>query len=133
MYAAPLAWVNVTVYDYRGHLQTGQMPLAMWTYAEDPHAEDVNMLNPMGTAVANPEKSHATLLTIGFPTYNEGRPVCYPKLDEVSACIALVWMERPGFMQGGGGNERKGASVGPQAALEDCTFPGTHPSSVTGK
>ncbi|CAN7985181.1 unnamed protein product [Ixodes pacificus] len=82
LYAAPLAWVNVTVYDFRGYLRFGCVDLSMWTYADEPHAEEMDLLHPMGTAVFNPEAHHATMLTIQFEPYHPSHPVRYPMLDE---------------------------------------------------
>ncbi|KAL1454700.1 hypothetical protein MTO96_043707, partial [Rhipicephalus appendiculatus] len=84
LFAAPLAWGNVTAYDYRGVLRSGTKELSLWAYAEDPQADEMTMLNPMGTAVANPDRRQATHLTISFHLYDERRLVCFPKLDEAS-------------------------------------------------
>lgn len=88
VYASPLAWANVTAYDYRGALRSGSMELCLWAYAEDPQAEESAMLNPLGTAVANPDRLRATLLLLAFHTYDTSRLVCFPKLDEILECAA---------------------------------------------
>ncbi|XP_064460936.1 phosphatidylinositol 4,5-bisphosphate 3-kinase catalytic subunit beta isoform-like isoform X2 [Ornithodoros turicata] len=87
-YASPLAWVNATVYDFRGHLRSGYLRLAMWTYAEDLHAEDVDMLNPLGTVVANPDPGRPSVITISFPKYSAVHSVQYPQLAEILECAA---------------------------------------------
>lgn len=94
LFAAPLAWANVTTYDYRSVLRSGTMELSLWTYAEDPQADEPFMLNPMGTAVANPDRRQATLLTLCFHTYDASRLVCFPKLDEILECAASCVKEQ---------------------------------------
>ncbi|KAG0423968.1 hypothetical protein HPB47_000265, partial [Ixodes persulcatus] len=100
LYAAPLAWVNVTVYDFRGYLRFGCVDLSMWTYADEPHAEEMDLLHPMGTAVFNPEAHHATLLTIQFEPYHPSHPVRYPMLDEILECAASCVKEKSTYLQG---------------------------------
>lgn len=91
LYAAPLAWVNTTTYDFRGHMRSGDLSLNMWTYDEDLNAEDVDMLNPLGTVVANPETGKPTVITISFQKYHATQAVQYPQLDEIieraAACV----------------------------------------------
>lgn len=58
----PLAWVNMSVFDYKNQLKTGAMTLYMWTYAEDMQNED--LLNPLGTIVPNPNTDQCAALTI---------------------------------------------------------------------
>lgn len=100
LYAAPLAWVNVTAYDFRGALRSGSMELSLWAYAEDPQAEEQAMLNPLGTAVANPDCQRATLLKLAFHTYDASRPVCFPKLDEILECAASCVKEKSASLHG---------------------------------
>lgn len=94
LFAAPLAWGNVTAYDYRGVLRSGIKELSLWAYADDPQADEPAMLNPMGTAVANPDRRQATLLTLCFHSYDDRRLVCFPKLDEILECAASCVKEQ---------------------------------------
>lgn len=61
----PIAWANMSVYDFKGQLRTGAMTLYMWTYAEDVMSDEV--LHPLGTTVSNPNTGYATALTVVFP------------------------------------------------------------------
>ncbi|KAL3181548.1 hypothetical protein MRX96_040708 [Rhipicephalus microplus] len=90
----PLAWGNVTTYDYRGVLRSGTKELSLWAYADDPQADEPAMLNPMGTAVSNPDRRQATHLILSFHSYDDRRLVCFPKLDEILECAASCVKEQ---------------------------------------
>ncbi|XP_075746816.1 phosphatidylinositol 4,5-bisphosphate 3-kinase catalytic subunit beta isoform-like [Rhipicephalus microplus] len=94
LFAAPLAWGNVTTYDYRGVLRSGMKELSLWAYADDPQADEPAMLNPMGTAVSNPDRRQATHLILSFHSYDDRRLVCFPKLDEILECAASCVKEQ---------------------------------------
>lgn len=100
LFAAPLAWANVTAYDYRGVLRSGPMELSLWAYADDPQADEPAMLNPLGTAVANPDRRQATLLLLTFHAYDASRLVCFPKLDEILECAASCVKEQGSSVHG---------------------------------
>eukprot|EP00052_Salpingoeca_macrocollata_P004776 m.43448 g.43448 ORF g.43448 m.43448 type:complete len:1025 (+) comp14443_c0_seq1:121-3195(+) len=61
----PLAWVNVTVFDYRRCLRTGTMQLVTWPYPDTESA----LFNPLGTTVTNPQRNENSVLFIGFEPY----------------------------------------------------------------
>lgn len=67
MFMNPLAWVNTTVYDFKSQLKSGSVTLNMWTYAEDSQSDD--MLQYLGTVVANTSVDHATALSLTFRRY----------------------------------------------------------------
>ncbi|XP_075746884.1 phosphatidylinositol 4,5-bisphosphate 3-kinase catalytic subunit beta isoform-like isoform X2 [Rhipicephalus microplus] len=94
LFAAPLAWGNVTTYDYRGVLRSDTKELSLWAYADDPQADEPAMLNPMGTAVSNPDRRQATHLILSFHSYDDRRLVCFPKLDEILECAASCVKEQ---------------------------------------
>ncbi|ERL86797.1 hypothetical protein D910_04202 [Dendroctonus ponderosae] len=77
----PIAWANMSVYDYKGQLRTGAMTLYMWTYAEDVMSDEV--LHPLGTTVSNPNTGYATALTLVFRSFSEEKVIVYPSNDEV--------------------------------------------------
>uniref|UniRef100_A0A8B9JB66 phosphatidylinositol-4,5-bisphosphate 3-kinase n=1 Tax=Astyanax mexicanus TaxID=7994 RepID=A0A8B9JB66_ASTMX len=76
----PIAWVNTMVFDYRGHLKTGDIILHTWSSFPDELEE---MLNPIGTIQTNPYTENATALQISFPEYSQC-PVVFPPFDKVS-------------------------------------------------
>ncbi|KAA0702252.1 Phosphatidylinositol 4,5-bisphosphate 3-kinase catalytic subunit beta isoform [Triplophysa tibetana] len=74
----PIAWVNTMVFDYRGHLKTGDIVLHCWSSFPDELEE---MLNPIGTIQTNPYTENATELHISFPQYST-QPVVFPPFDK---------------------------------------------------
>jgi phosphatidylinositol-4,5-bisphosphate 3-kinase catalytic subunit alpha/beta/delta len=61
----PLSWVNTSIYDFKGQLQSGANTLYMWP--EDLQVENSDIMRPLGTVVANPDTMEATSLSIAFP------------------------------------------------------------------
>ncbi|XP_077283888.1 phosphatidylinositol 3-kinase 92E [Arctopsyche grandis] len=81
LYVNPLAWVNMSVFDYKNQLKTGGMTLYMWTYAEDMQNED--LLNPLGTIVPNPNTDQCAVLTIECSNYSQEHTILFPPDDVV--------------------------------------------------
>uniref|UniRef100_A0A8C3TWN8 Phosphatidylinositol 4,5-bisphosphate 3-kinase catalytic subunit beta isoform n=1 Tax=Catharus ustulatus TaxID=91951 RepID=A0A8C3TWN8_CATUS len=75
----PVAWVNTMVFDYKGHLRSGELVLHSWSSFPDELEE---MLNPMGTVQTNPYTENATALHIRFQEYSK-QPVNYPPFDKI--------------------------------------------------
>ncbi|XP_016887681.1 phosphatidylinositol 4,5-bisphosphate 3-kinase catalytic subunit beta isoform isoform X2 [Cynoglossus semilaevis] len=75
----PIAWVNTMVFDYKGHLKTGDINLHCWSSFPDELEE---MLNPIGTVQTNPYTENATALCIHFPEYSS-HPVVFPPFDKI--------------------------------------------------
>ncbi|EGD81356.1 phosphoinositide 3-kinase [Salpingoeca rosetta] len=73
----PLAWVNVSILDFKASLRQGQMQLTTWQYDdEEPEKllqSDDNAQNklfyPLGTTITNPIKNATPMLTIEFDSY----------------------------------------------------------------
>nr|XP_018902794.1 PREDICTED: LOW QUALITY PROTEIN: phosphatidylinositol 4,5-bisphosphate 3-kinase catalytic subunit delta isoform [Bemisia tabaci] len=61
----PLYWVNTTIYDY----------------ADDTLSED--SLNPLGSAVSNPNIEHCPALTISFQKYDGDSIIMYPNVEKL--------------------------------------------------
>ena len=57
----PIAWINTSVFDFRGYLRSGKQFLKTWPYK----SELDELLNPLGTTMLNPETSHP-VLTVEF-------------------------------------------------------------------
>ncbi|XP_076360184.1 phosphatidylinositol 4,5-bisphosphate 3-kinase catalytic subunit beta isoform-like isoform X4 [Tachypleus tridentatus] len=81
LYVNPIAWVNTTVYDFKNILKTGTVTLHMWWYSYELQNDD--LLNPLGTVVANPDLDNATGLTLTFQKYHSSHPVSYPPLNKI--------------------------------------------------
>lgn len=79
---APLTWANITIFDFRSFLRSGCICLSMWRYANEIELD--NILNPLGTVMANPYADEATTLTITFEKYteNEASVIYEPVNDE---------------------------------------------------
>uniref|UniRef100_A0A803WFA6 Phosphatidylinositol 4,5-bisphosphate 3-kinase catalytic subunit beta isoform n=1 Tax=Ficedula albicollis TaxID=59894 RepID=A0A803WFA6_FICAL len=75
----PVAWVNTMVFDYKGHLRSGELVLHSWSSFPDELEE---MLNPMGTVQTNPYTENATALHIRFQEYSK-QPINYPPFDKI--------------------------------------------------
>ncbi|KAH8278942.1 hypothetical protein KR018_011586 [Drosophila ironensis] len=76
----PLAWVNTTLFDYKGNLRTGSQTLYTWTYADDIQSDEVS--HPLGTIEPNPRKDECAMVNITF-VGNRGGNVCYPSEEVV--------------------------------------------------
>uniref|UniRef100_A0A3B4AGN1 phosphatidylinositol-4,5-bisphosphate 3-kinase n=1 Tax=Periophthalmus magnuspinnatus TaxID=409849 RepID=A0A3B4AGN1_9GOBI len=75
----PIAWVNTMVFDYKGHLKTGDIILHCWSSFPDELEE---MLNPIGTVQTNPYTENATALHINFPEYLS-HSIVFPPFDKI--------------------------------------------------
>ncbi|XP_076139133.1 phosphatidylinositol 4,5-bisphosphate 3-kinase catalytic subunit beta isoform isoform X2 [Alosa pseudoharengus] len=82
----PIAWVNTMVFDYRGHLKTGDILLHCWSSFPDELEE---MLNPIGTVQTNPYTENATTLHIQIPDYSQ-QCVLFPPFDKILEKAAEV-------------------------------------------
>jgi hypothetical protein len=75
----PLAWVNMTLFDFRNYLRQGQIKLHAW-----PVKDNLQDLNPIGTVVSNINTSSSPCLLIEFTQYAmPGTSVVYPPFDKV--------------------------------------------------
>lgn len=75
----PIAWANLTLFDYKDQLKTGERCLYMWPSAPDEKGE---LLNPTGTVCNNPNTESAAALLICLPEVAP-HPVYYPALDKI--------------------------------------------------
>ena len=77
--SVPLAWVNMTLFDFRNYLRQGQIKLHAW-----PVKDNLQYLNPIGTVVSNINTSTSPCLLIEFTQYAmPGTSVVYPPFDKV--------------------------------------------------
>eukprot|EP00043_Microstomoeca_roanoka_P011821 m.111667 g.111667 ORF g.111667 m.111667 type:complete len:1032 (-) comp15307_c1_seq1:217-3312(-) len=72
----PLAWVNVSILDFKASLRQGQMQLTTWQYDEEEperlfqsEDDEYKLFIPLGTTIANPIKNSTPVLSIEFDTY----------------------------------------------------------------
>ncbi|XP_023602126.1 LOW QUALITY PROTEIN: phosphatidylinositol 4,5-bisphosphate 3-kinase catalytic subunit delta isoform [Myotis lucifugus] len=75
----PIAWANLTLFDYKDQLKTGERCLYMWPSVPDEKGE---LLNPTGTVCSNPNTESAAALVICLPEVAP-HPVYYPALDKI--------------------------------------------------
>ncbi|KAM5270442.1 phosphatidylinositol 4,5-bisphosphate 3-kinase catalytic subunit delta isoform 1-T4 [Hipposideros larvatus] len=75
----PIAWANLTLFDYKDQLKTGECCLYMWPSVPDEKGE---LLNPTGTVRSNPNTESAAALIICLPEVAPS-PVYYPALDKI--------------------------------------------------
>ncbi|XP_054577217.1 phosphatidylinositol 4,5-bisphosphate 3-kinase catalytic subunit delta isoform isoform X2 [Eptesicus fuscus] len=75
----PIAWANLTLFDYKDQLKTGECCLYMWPSVPDEKGE---LLNPTGTVCSNPNTESAAALVICLPEVAP-HPVYYPALDKI--------------------------------------------------
>ncbi|XP_072318072.1 phosphatidylinositol 4,5-bisphosphate 3-kinase catalytic subunit beta isoform [Eucyclogobius newberryi] len=94
----PIAWVNTMVFDYKGHLKTGDIILHCWSSFPDELEE---MLNPIGTVQTNPYTENATALHINFPEYLP-HPVVFPPFDKILEKAAEIARDDCAPMSRGG-------------------------------
>eukprot|EP00051_Salpingoeca_urceolata_P008583 m.107159 g.107159 ORF g.107159 m.107159 type:complete len:1015 (-) comp15835_c0_seq1:121-3165(-) len=71
----PLAWVNVTVLDFRRCLRMGSLSLSTWQYPDT----ESDLMNVMGTTVPNPDRLSTPILSMYFE--ETARPVRFPESD----------------------------------------------------
>ena len=83
----PLAWVNLTVYDYNHRLRRGSMTIPMWTHASD--MEQESDLNVLGSNYPSDASEDAPLLTLSFARVTEN--------DDIISYTGLEAVELPGF------------------------------------
>ncbi|XP_074654318.1 phosphatidylinositol 4,5-bisphosphate 3-kinase catalytic subunit delta isoform-like [Tubulanus polymorphus] len=84
----PLAWVNITMFDYKDRLRTGNHTLRMWPYSDEFLCTNRDFLNPIGTIVDNPNKADAPVLEISFSQYGMKHNIIYPPYEKVLECAA---------------------------------------------
>lgn len=84
----PLAWVNISLFDFRSQLRQGEYELYMWSVTEDESIPEEESCFPIGTVTPNPAGKNATTLTIGFPSYNAKEKIIYPPKEVVLECAA---------------------------------------------
>ncbi|XP_051963061.1 phosphatidylinositol 4,5-bisphosphate 3-kinase catalytic subunit beta isoform-like [Xyrauchen texanus] len=97
----PIAWVNTMVFNYRGHLKTGDIILHCWSSFPDELEE---MLNPIGTIQTNPYTENATELHISFPEYST-QPVVFPPFDKILEKAAEIVGANDSMTMGRGGKK----------------------------
>ena len=81
---APVAWVNMTIFDYASKLQTGRVTLHAWPIV----TELEEAVHYMGSAVLNSSTSECVTLDIEIPVpqlqpFNKGKPIMYPSYDQI--------------------------------------------------
>ncbi|GFY47911.1 phosphatidylinositol 4,5-bisphosphate 3-kinase catalytic subunit beta isoform [Trichonephila inaurata madagascariensis] len=81
-YACPIAWVNTTIFDYKGALKTG-LPLSLftWPYTQDGDEYSSCMLRPLGWLTSNPDRD--SFLIVSFGKYHPTTQITYPSLEEI--------------------------------------------------
>ncbi|XP_018567528.1 phosphatidylinositol 4,5-bisphosphate 3-kinase catalytic subunit delta isoform [Anoplophora glabripennis] len=88
----PLAWVNMTVFDFKSQLKTGAMTLYMWTYTEEINSEMI--LNPLGTVVCNPNTEYATAISIHIKSYAKDQIILFPDIEIMKSYAKEIEMQK---------------------------------------
>ena len=79
---APIAWVNLNVFDYAGELVTGKYTLYTWPFGDEYEVPD--LVNYIGPAVLNPNHSGCLQLTVEIlPNPQVAGPILFPSSMEV--------------------------------------------------
>ena len=68
-----IAWVNISVFDYRRGLRKGAITLYCWGATQE-----VELPKPLGTVVNNPDHDSAIAITVNFPRYHQTCDLMYP-------------------------------------------------------
>ncbi|GIY91475.1 phosphatidylinositol 4,5-bisphosphate 3-kinase catalytic subunit beta isoform [Caerostris extrusa] len=80
-YACPIAWVNTTVFDYKGVLKSDSLTLSAWPYPQESDEYSSCMLRPLGWLTPNPCKDPS--LVVSFEKYYPSVQLVYPELNEI--------------------------------------------------
>ena len=89
---AQVAWVNTTVFDYEGQLQTGKLTLYAWPI----ESELEESVHYMGSTVLNPSTTECVSLDIEIiapnvpPTMRPGAPIMYPSSEKIRTLAAEI-------------------------------------------
>ena len=87
-----MAWVNTTVFNYEGQLQTGKLTLYAWPI----ESELEESVHYMGSTVLNPSTTECVSLDIEImkpnapPTMRPGAPIMYPSTEKIRALAAEI-------------------------------------------
>ena len=85
---AQVAWVNTTVFDYKGQLRTGKLTLYTWPI----ESELEESVHYMGSTVLNPSTTECASLDIEVmapnfrpipPNMRPGAPIMYPSMERI--------------------------------------------------
>ena len=86
MQIVPLAWVNMMIFDYEGHLQTGRQELYAWPFGTEPEEE----VNFMGSTVLNLSTSDYVSMEVEVidppraGNLAAGKPIMYPTQTQMN-------------------------------------------------
>lgn len=84
---APVAWVNMNVFDYATKLQSGRVTLHAWPMT----SELEEAVKVMGPTVLNSSTTECVTLEIDIPNpavnipMTRGKPIMYPSYEQISA------------------------------------------------
>ncbi|KAB7495628.1 Phosphatidylinositol 4,5-bisphosphate 3-kinase catalytic subunit beta isoform [Armadillidium nasatum] len=88
----PIAWVNTSVYDYKGHLKGGSMTLYCWNLFEE-QLGDCEIPYPLGTVVSNPNHERALSITLTFTKYLGSTTIVFPGKEVIFASCPRMHKE----------------------------------------
>ena len=92
---AQVAWVNTTVFDYKGQLRTGKLTLYTWPI----ESELEESVHYMGSTVLNPSTTECVSLDIEVmapnfrpipPNMRPGAPIMYPSMERIHSLAAEI-------------------------------------------
>lgn len=78
--ANPLAWVNTTLFDFKGRLLSGTLVRKMWRYPEDMGNQEY--LLPLETVMINTQSEEVAEIRLKFFNYtNDSKDIVFPNED----------------------------------------------------
>ncbi|CAG2112887.1 unnamed protein product, partial [Medioppia subpectinata] len=86
----PISWANTTIFDFKNILKTGSITLSMWDFENVVEDTELELFNPLGTVVPNPNVDQTTCLTITFNKYSDGETqITFPSMSDLLKQTAL--------------------------------------------
>ncbi|KAG8193956.1 hypothetical protein JTE90_011505 [Oedothorax gibbosus] len=104
-YACPVAWVNCTVFDYRGALRSCPLSLPTWPFSQAGDEYSSVMVRPLGCLTPNPYVDMAGEVTISFGKYHPTLEVVYPDMEEILESSDRLTTERNANSLSGGASK----------------------------
>ncbi|KJE92194.1 phosphatidylinositol 3-kinase [Capsaspora owczarzaki ATCC 30864] len=88
-----MAWVNCTLFDFKGDLRGGEMTLSCWPCDPD-KAQDSG--NPIGTTLPNPDRNTAPFINCAFTNVDKPTPVPPSTVSpQLAAELAEIKQNKP--------------------------------------
>ncbi|XP_055374052.1 phosphatidylinositol 4,5-bisphosphate 3-kinase catalytic subunit beta isoform [Condylostylus longicornis] len=83
-----LAWVNVTLFDFKDELKSGTLTLFTWNYADNIQSDEI--FNSLGTVEQNPRTEECAAIKLSFHNYDSENIILYPSEEIVLQYAAEI-------------------------------------------